>query len=95
MSRLSKLGDLDSNQEWRIQSPLFCRLNYLPPMDTDIIISVRDFQALRRAELSSAASGQGCVSLSAVSEFIASLMRRSDSSLPNISMVSKVGGDTR
>ncbi len=24
------LGDLDSNQEWRIQSPLFCQLNYLP-----------------------------------------------------------------
>ena len=25
-----RLGDLDSNQEWRIQSPLFCQLNYLP-----------------------------------------------------------------
>ncbi len=42
-----KLGDLDSNQEWRIQSPLFCQLNYLPPIDHNANIDSAIIQDLR------------------------------------------------
>ena len=38
------LGDLDSNQEWRIQSPLFCQLNYLPLRTINIPQALKYFK---------------------------------------------------
>ena len=85
------LGDLDSNQEWRIQSPLFCRLNYLPIL--------RKYRITRRVGLQVSRGARHARSIhhpvvSLLRDRKASSIRRMDSSLPSTSIVSKVGGET-
>ena len=90
------LGDLDSNQEWRIQSPLFCQLNYLPLRTINIPQALKYFKLY--LTLIKCSPPELCLTAeayaSSASDASASLMRRIDSAWPSISMVSNVGGET-